>query len=50
MSNQFMALSLDDRVSVFNSAAKIYDFQPQMIEKDIWVCWCLEKLFSRLIF
>lgn len=42
----FFALSRGDREEVLATAARAAGKAPQILEKDLWVCWCLERLFT----
>jgi hypothetical protein len=37
-----------DRSDLFVEAAARHGFTPQIIEKDFWVCWILDRLFSAM--
>jgi len=39
-------LNTDDRNSLFADTAEQMQMQPAIIEKDFWVCWVLDALFS----
>ncbi|MDP8244454.1 MAG: nucleotidyl transferase AbiEii/AbiGii toxin family protein [Candidatus Hinthialibacter antarcticus] len=36
----------NERKEIFESSASIRGWNPAIIEKDFWVCWTLQKLFS----
>lgn len=42
----FLKLSLLERAEALQFAATAIGKSPRVLEKDLWVCWCLEKLFS----
>jgi hypothetical protein len=44
--NQFVCLSAEERLDYFVATSETINLSPQMVEKDLWVCWVLEKLFS----
>ena len=46
MVEQFFKLSTIDQKEIINSLSPQIGLTPQVIEKDIWVCWVLDKLFS----
>ena len=46
MNKSFFYLSTDEKVTLLTRAAEQLDFSELIIEKDIWVCWLLEKIFS----
>ncbi|MCQ2914759.1 MAG: nucleotidyl transferase AbiEii/AbiGii toxin family protein [Alphaproteobacteria bacterium] len=41
-------LNIDERKEVFNQSSELLNIQDFIIEKDFWVCWILEKLFSNM--
>jgi hypothetical protein len=44
-----IALSARDRAALFSAAARTLGFGNEVIvEKDFWVCWTLQKLFSEI--
>jgi hypothetical protein len=45
--NNLAIESLDARAQVFEETAKSSGFNPAIIEKDFWICWMLDYLFSR---
>jgi Nucleotidyl transferase AbiEii toxin, Type IV TA system len=44
--DEFLRLSLDDQAEILNTKAADLGRSAKILEKDIWVCWALEKLFS----
>lgn len=46
MADQFLTLSLSNQGEIINALAPKIGLAPQVIEKDIWVCWVLDKLFT----
>lgn len=46
MAEQFFKLSATDQKEIIYSLSPQIGLTPQVIEKDIWVCWVLDKLFS----
>lgn len=44
--SDFLSLPLDERRLAFGEAAQRLQVSPVMLEKDFWVCWLLERLFS----
>ena len=46
MSERFLELSLERRRSFLDEAGIALKRSPMILEKDIWVCWALEVLFS----
>jgi hypothetical protein len=46
MSNQFFNLSRSEQAALIKKAAEHLGMPEIIIEKDIWVCWLLEKIFS----
>lgn len=46
MPEQFFSLSFVEQNEVINSLFPQIGLTPQIIEKDIWICWVLDKLFS----
>ncbi len=44
--NLFARLSENERLDYFVETGQRMGLSPQMVEKDFWVCWVLEKLFS----
>lgn len=46
MSEQFLWLPKEDREAILESVAEKVGVSVKVLEKDVWVCWCLETLFS----
>ena len=46
MSESFIQLSLGEQKEILNSAVIQLGKQAQVLEKDYWVCWTLDALFS----
>jgi hypothetical protein len=46
MSRSFFHLPADEKNTLITRAADKLDFSELIIEKDLWVCWLLEKIFS----
>lgn len=46
MSNHFFNLLPDEQAALIKKAGDQLDMPDMIIEKDLWVCWLLEKLFS----
>ena len=46
MNKSFFHLSTDEKITLLTRAAEQFDFSELIIEKDLWVCWLLEKIFS----
>ncbi len=44
--NKIASLSQEERMALFQESANSRGIQPQIIEKDFWVCWTLNKLFE----
>ena len=44
--NEIHLLSKDERVLFFRTASEIMNMSFEIIEKDYWVVWVLERLFS----
>ena len=44
--NNIAQLSKTDRNELFQLTAEHMNFHPVNIEKDFWVCWLLNQLFS----
>jgi len=42
----FLQLPTKDRADILNVASQRLGRTPQVLEKDVWVCWTLEKLFA----
>ncbi len=49
MAEQFFKLGAIDQKEIINSLSSQIGLTPQVIEKDIWVCWVLDKLFSMVV-
>lgn len=46
MTDNFFSLEKETQRSILNSAAIQLNISARIIEKDIWICWTLEKLFT----
>ena len=46
MSNNFFTLSQEEQAALIKKASSQFDMPESVIEKDIWVCWLLEKIFA----
>lgn len=46
MPEQFMQLPASDQADILTSVAQPLKKAPVVLEKDIWVCWALEALFT----
>ena len=46
MSSSFFNLSVAEKQALISKAADQMDVSDLIIEKDLWVCWILEQLFS----
>lgn len=46
MNKSFFHLPTDEKTALFTKAAEQLDLSEVIIEKDLWVCWLLEKIFS----
>ena len=47
MSKNFLELDSKDQREILNTAAaRSEHFSANVLEKDVWICWCLEKLFQ----
>lgn len=44
--NKFVLLTHKDKRAYFEVAAAHLNIMPQLVEKDLWVCWILKILFS----
>lgn len=44
--NEIYLLPKDERVLFFRTASEIMNMSFEIIEKDYWVVWILERLFS----
>ena len=49
MAENFFELSIQDRKMVLDIAVRSSGRPPIFIEKDIWVVWCIQKLFETAI-
>jgi len=46
MPNLFFDLSHEERLALIRQANRQFQLSDMMIEKDLWVCWLLEKIFA----
>lgn len=46
MPNSFFNLTLEEKQFIISKAAEHMDVSEMVIEKDLWVCWLLEQLFT----
>ena len=46
MPEQFLLLPKEEREAILENTAKEIDLSVKVLEKDVWVCWCLQTLFS----
>jgi hypothetical protein len=46
MSNDFYNLGIEDKVGLIKKAREKFGLSHLAIEKDFWVCWLLEKIFT----
>jgi len=46
MTNQIFALPNETQAALYEKAAKHHKVSASSIEKDIWVCWLLQKIFQ----
>jgi len=46
MPEQFLHLSVNDRKTILETAAATLGQRAAVLEKDVWVCWALQALFS----
>lgn len=46
MADSFLQLPEDDRKAILNKAAQELGKSPNVLEKDVWVCWTLERLVA----
>ncbi len=46
MSNEFLKLSQSKKHEILVDADPVLGIKPYYLEKDIWICWVLKKLFS----
>ncbi len=42
----FLNLNMDERSAVFLRGSELTGRSPRLLEKDFWVCWALERLFT----
>ena len=43
---EFLKLTRQEQRDVINAAAPMLRMLPELVEKDVWVCWALDVLFS----
>lgn len=46
MENNFFSLSQETQYAILDGAAAQLNLTARIIEKDIWICWVLQKLFT----
>lgn len=46
MSNQFFNLSKDVQQAILMGAESQLNIKPYILEKDLWICWVLQELFT----
>lgn len=46
MKNKFLALPEQEQAVLIRQTARQLDMPEMIIEKDFWICWCLEKIFA----
>jgi len=46
MSASFLALTAEERRDILRAAVSNLPFSAEVLEKDIWVCWALQKVFT----
>lgn len=46
MTNSFFNLSHEEQLALIRQASRQFQLSDMMIEKDLWVCWLLEKIFA----
>ncbi len=46
MNNDFLKLSVEEQLAFIRQAGEQLDMSDMIIEKDFWVCWLLEKIFT----
>ncbi|MEW5804727.1 MAG: nucleotidyl transferase AbiEii/AbiGii toxin family protein [bacterium] len=46
MSDEFLGLPIKDQADIFRKAEKDTGRSAQVLQKDVWVCWALEQLFT----
>lgn len=46
MSNNFFLLPTEEQLALIKKAGDHFDMPEMIIEKDIWICWLLDKIFK----
>ena len=46
MAEHFLQLPLHEQAQIYSGLADRLARTPQILEKDVWVCWALQTLFS----
>jgi hypothetical protein len=46
MPDHFLNLSLADRAEILQAVSPATGFLPHVLEKDVWICWVLQKVFA----
>ena len=46
MTKSFFHLSVEEKLTLLTQAANQLDLSELILEKDLWMCWLLEKIFS----
>lgn len=46
MANNFFYLAKNEQLEIITSAATTLGKTPEIVEKDIWLCWTLKQVFS----
>ncbi|MDK1024580.1 MAG: hypothetical protein QGD92_10150, partial [Gammaproteobacteria bacterium] len=46
MPDVFLQLPVEDRKAIFTKASQQLGRNVNVLEKDVWVCWVLDKLFT----
>ncbi len=46
MPDLFLGIPLADRADILQSVAPAIGLPPQVLEKDVWVCWALQAIFQ----
>lgn len=46
MAEPYLALPREDQADILNALAPRLGRAPEVLEKDVWVCWVLEQLFT----
>jgi hypothetical protein len=46
MNNTFFNLTIEEKQLIISKAAVHMGVSDMIIEKDLWVCWMLEQLFT----